>query len=67
MRFPITNKKAWAQNRRIWANFFLNIAAIILLFSFGIFIGIFMGNKRLVESELLTRARSHFKNIVYTR
>lgn len=63
----IKSQKTWAQNKRIWTSFLLNISSIILLFTFGIFIGIFLSNRDLVNSELLTRARSHFKNIVYTR
>ena len=63
----IPNKQSWTQNKDVWMSFVLNVTFVILLFFLGIFVGVFMTNKRLIESELLTRARSHFSNIVYMR
>jgi len=51
----------------LWRTFFLSISLIILVFVLGIFLGMFFQNKDLIEGELLTRARSHFDNIVLTR
>lgn len=52
---------------KIWRNFVLNISLIVLLFFLGVFIGLYMSNKNLIESELLSRARSHFNDIVLAR
>jgi len=60
-------KDGWTQNKDVWISFVLNISFVVLLFFLSIFLGFFMNNKRLIESELLTRARSHFSNIVYIR
>jgi len=54
-------------SKKIWRPFFLNISLVILLMILGIFIGLFLNNKHLIENELQTRARSHFNNIVITR
>lgn len=52
---------------RIWKPFFLNITFVLLLFNLGIFAGVFIRNKQLIESEILTRARSHVHNILLAR
>lgn len=54
-------------DNRVWRTFSINVSLVILLFILGIFIGLFVNNKRLIESELKLRARSHFNNIVLTR
>lgn len=51
----------------VWKPFILNVSVVILLFIMGIFIGVFVRNKHLIEGEILTRARAHFHNIVLTR
>ena len=65
----VTEKKevAPARNRELWFSFAANITIVILLFFLGIFIGLFLSNKKLIEKELLTRAKSHFQSIVHTR
>lgn len=50
-----------------WRSFTFNISIVVLLFVLGLFIGLFLNNKKLIESEYLTRAQSHFNNIVLTR
>lgn len=52
---------------RIWTSFAINISLITMLFVLGIFWGMYHYNKRLIEDELLSRARAHFKSIVLTR
>ncbi|MGV1100057.1 diguanylate cyclase [Thiovibrio sp. JS02] len=54
-------------SKKIWRPFILNVSMVILLMLLGIFLGLFLNNKHLIESELKTRARSHFNNIVITR
>ncbi|MFZ5774154.1 MAG: diguanylate cyclase [Thermodesulfobacteriota bacterium] len=54
-------------SKKIWRPFILNISMVILLMILGIFIGLFINNKRLIENEIETRARSHFNNIVIMR
>ncbi|MFH1217621.1 MAG: diguanylate cyclase [Pseudomonadota bacterium] len=54
-------------SKKIWRPFILNVSLVILLMILGIFIGLFLNNKRLIENELQIRARSHFNNIVITR
>lgn len=54
-------------SKKIWRSFIFNVSLVILLMIQGIFIGLFLNNKRLIENELETRARSHFNNIVITR
>lgn len=51
----------------VWRSFTLNITFVVLLFILGLFIGLFLNNKQLIETEYLTRAKSHFNNIVLTR
>ncbi len=54
-------------SKKIWGPFTLNVSMVILLIILGVFIGLFINNKRIIEAELQTRARSHFNNIVLTR
>jgi diguanylate cyclase (GGDEF)-like protein len=54
-------------SKKLWKWFSLNISLVLLLFILGIFSGVFINNERLINSELETRARSHFNNIVLTR
>ena len=56
-----------SETEQIWRPFMVKMTLIVLLLGVGIFIGLYMRNKRLVESEIRTRARSHFHNIVLTR
>lgn len=60
-------RKARPKNRKIWTNFILNISLVIIIFVIGIFIGIIIRNSRLINYEILSRARSYFSNIVLTR
>ncbi len=38
-----------------------------MLFVVGVFVGIFIRNKELIQNEIKTRARSHYHNILLTR
>jgi diguanylate cyclase (GGDEF)-like protein len=52
---------------RIWKSFILNVAAVILVFILGLFLGLIVRNRKLIETELKSRAQAHFENIVLTR
>jgi len=60
------NKKSFTETV-LWRPFTLNISLVLLVFIFGIFIGIFIRNKKLMEQSMLVSARSYFQNIVITR
>ncbi|MCP4180179.1 MAG: diguanylate cyclase, partial [bacterium] len=47
--------------------FTLSMSLIVLLFILSIFTGILVNNRKILESEILSRARSYFENIVLTR
>jgi len=47
--------------------FSISMGLIVLLFLLSIFTGLMLNNKRMIEKEMLTRARAHFGNIVLTR
>ncbi|MBF0474902.1 MAG: diguanylate cyclase [Deltaproteobacteria bacterium] len=51
----------------VWRSFTLNITVVILVFVMGVFIGIFVRSKQLIDREILTRARAHFHAILLTR
>lgn len=51
----------------IWKGFIFNVSAVVLLFILGIFLGVQLNNERLINNELITRAKSDFENIVVTR
>jgi preprotein translocase subunit YajC len=51
----------------LWKPFIVNISLVAIVFILGIFVGLIVRNKQLIESEILSRARAHFKNIVLTR
>ncbi|MDD2737109.1 MAG: diguanylate cyclase [Desulfuromonadaceae bacterium] len=55
------------QDKRTWRTFTAQITFVVLFFVLGLFFGLFHNNKQLVESEYLSKARSHFDNIVMTR
>lgn len=54
-------------NKRLWRIFMLNISLIIIIFLSGIFMGFVIRTNRIINDQILTVARSHFKNIVLTR
>ena len=55
------------KSKKFWWIFIFNVSLVILLFAIGVFIGIIIRNKQLIDQEILTGARSHFQNIVLTR
>jgi len=52
---------------KTWKPFIINISLIIVLFLVGIFIGFIIRTNHLFNNQLITTARSYFKNIVLTR
>ncbi|MDP2105339.1 MAG: DUF3365 domain-containing protein, partial [Desulfobulbaceae bacterium] len=54
-------------DKKVWKTFAINISLVILLGILSIFIGLFLNNKRLVETGLTIRAKAHFNNIILTR
>ena len=66
--FKVKNdKKERPKSSKIWSNFILNISLVIIIFVVGIFIGFIVRNSRLINNEVLSRARSYFVDIVLTR
>lgn len=55
------------ETSRIWKPFTINVSLIILLFLVGIFIGFMSRTDRIIQSHLLSTAKSHFDNIVLAR
>lgn len=53
--------------RNLIVKFSFSLGLIILLFLLSIFTGLMANNKNMIEAELLSRARSHFDNILLTR
>ncbi len=51
----------------VWIRFTINISLVIILFIMGVFIGTVIQNDKLIKHEILSRARSHFNQIVLTR
>jgi len=52
---------------RVWRAFVINISLIIVFFLIGIFIGFVYRTNQIIQEQLVTTARAHFKNIVLTR
>ena len=50
-----------------WRPFITNTSFVVVLISLGVFFGTFVNNTHLIESELKTRARAHFDDIVLVR
>jgi len=50
-----------------WKLFTFNITLVILIFILGIFIGLLVRNRKMINELTLTRARAHFSSIVLTR
>lgn len=53
--------------KRSWRSFMINISLIIILFISGIFFGFVIRTNRIIKDQMITTARSHFKDIVLTR
>lgn len=51
----------------IWGRFLLNVSLLVVLAILGVFIGISIRNKALIDQEIEARATSHFANIVLMR
>ena len=51
----------------IWRSFIINISTVLVLFFVGVFIGVFVRNKQLLQQEVLTRGESLFSSIVMSR
>jgi len=51
----------------VWWKFMLQVSMVVALFVFGLYLGIYLREKRLIQEQILTSARAHFQNIVLTR
>ncbi len=60
-------KKIEILNSNIWIRFIINLSLVIILFIMGVFIGTVIQNDKLIKQEILSRAQSHFNQIVLTR
>ncbi|MDA3812429.1 MAG: DUF3365 domain-containing protein [Spirochaetaceae bacterium] len=56
-----------SNQRRLLVKFSLSMSLIVLLFLLSIFPGLMINNKKMIETEILARARSHFDNILVAR
>ncbi|MDA3791018.1 MAG: diguanylate cyclase [Desulfobacula sp.] len=52
---------------RVWRIFMVNVSLIIVLFLAGIFIAFVLRTNQIISNQIITTARSNFKNIVLTR
>jgi diguanylate cyclase (GGDEF)-like protein len=50
-----------------WRPFITNTSFVVVLITLGVFFGTFVNTTQLIESELRTRARAHFDDIVLVR
>ena len=55
------------EERNVWKSFLFNISSVVGIFIIGIFIGLFLRNRELIENETIHRSRAHLKNIILTR
>lgn len=51
----------------VWKRFTLSVSLVIALFVLGIFVGIFLRNREVMQQDVEARARSHFHNILLMR
>ena len=60
-------KKIELLNSSIWIRFTINLSLVIIIFIMGAFIGTVIQSDNLIKHEILSRAQSHFNQIVMTR
>lgn len=60
-------KKKKSKNGKFWSQYSINIGLTIILVTLGILIGLIAGNERLINNEILIRAKSHVQHIQKTR
>ena len=53
--------------KRLWKKFIRRISLVITLFALGMFLGLFVKTKQLVNEEVLSRSQTHFRDIILTR
>lgn len=53
--------------KQLWKKFIRRISLVITLFALGMFLGLFVKTKQLVNDEVISRSQTHFRNIVLTR
>ena len=54
-------------HRRDWIIFTVGISSVVVVIILGIFIGLLINYNRIIDAEVMTRARSHFNSILLTR
>lgn len=50
-----------------WKSFVVDVSLVIIVFSLGIFFGLYIRNKQLIHRQIVSQARAHFHSIVLTR
>ncbi len=45
----------------------LQVSLVVAVFVFGLYLGIYLRDKKLIQEQIVTSARAHFQNIVLTR
>ncbi|MDC0336224.1 diguanylate cyclase [Pseudodesulfovibrio sp.] len=63
----MTTKSNEARPYRVWMMFMLQVSLVVAVFVFGLYLGIYLRDKKLIQEQILTSARAHFQNIVLTR
>lgn len=52
---------------RAWILFMCQVGFVMGLFIFGLYVGLYLRDKKLIEQQILTSARAHFQDILITR
>lgn len=47
--------------------FIIQISLVVTIFVIGLYLGVYLRDKQLIQDQILTSARAHFQNIVLTR
>jgi diguanylate cyclase (GGDEF)-like protein len=59
---------SWNKKTKVtWTGFIISVTLLIMIFTVGIFLGIYWRDKQLLLEETANRARAHFRDIVLTR
>lgn len=62
-----SGQQSLKRRRQLWTRLTISITFVVALFIVSVFVGLFLRNAKLIEHQLLDRARAHFHSIVITR
>ncbi len=63
----MASKRTGKRSFRVWLLFMCQVGLVVALFVFGLYMGVYLHDKSLIEQQVLTSARAHFENILITR